>query len=102
MTASFVAIYSKLQANVARNTVRNDNSRAGGWGGWWHTSGLEMPESEFNERNEKPVSVKNDLRNVIMKEDFVQLLMTCLRARHVQRIYFQSSVCSAFQRNVGG
>lgn len=90
---------------MARNTVRNYNSRAGGKkGGWgkWHTSGLEMPESEFNDRNEKPVSVKNDLRNVIMKEDFVQLLMTCLRARHVQRIYFQSSVCSAFRRNVGG
>lgn len=49
-----------------------------------------MPKSGFNGGNEKPVSVKNDLRNVIMKEDFVQLLMTSPLARHVQRIYFQA------------
>lgn len=34
-----------------------------------------MPKSGFNDGNEKPVSVKNDLRNVIMKEDCVQLLV---------------------------
>lgn len=35
-----------------------------------------MPKSGFNDSNEKPASVKNDLRNVIMKDYFVQLLMT--------------------------
>lgn len=36
---------------------------------------LKRPEnkSEFNDINEQPVSVKNDLRDVVIKEDFVQL-----------------------------
>lgn len=61
-----------------------------------------MPKSGFNDGNEKPVSVKNDLRNVIMKEDCVQLLMASPLAHHEQRIYLQSSAWTSFQDNVGG
>lgn len=61
-----------------------------------------MPKSGFNDGNEKPVSVKNDLRNVIMKEDFVQLLMTFLLAYQEKRIYFQPSAWTPFHDNVGG
>lgn len=37
-----------------------------------------MFENKTNDLNELPLSVKNDLRNVIMKEDFVQLQLTAL------------------------
>lgn len=41
-------------------------------------SNLQMFENKTNDLNELPRSVKNDLRNVIMKEDFVQLQLTAL------------------------
>lgn len=61
-----------------------------------------MPKSGFNDGHEKPVSVKNDLRNVIMKDECVQLLMASLLAHHEQKIYFQPSAWTPFHDNVGG